>query len=251
IDWLYQIRDADIEVTTKWGYPYVANFDPNATVHEVKEHSLDKLNEQWGFSKKLLPYLKTYQIHSATLETAVLENTDVLNRLHGLKEKYGLQIGLTTTGSNQLEVLQKALDVDVQGMPLFSSAQVTFNILDQSLMDMKPVLEHRNMQLLVKEALANGRLIPNDHYGQYQKLYAYLAKLGTQYQVGTDAIALRFVMDIFPSAIVLSGANNEEHLTANLKAETFELSERELETLRQFSTTPETYWNERKQLSWN
>ena len=63
-----------IEIATKWGYTYTANFDANATVHEVKEHSLSKLNEQWNFSKQLLPYLKVYQIHSATLETGVLEN---------------------------------------------------------------------------------------------------------------------------------------------------------------------------------
>ena len=46
IDWVKQKNDPTIEVATKWGYTYVANFDPAATTHEVKEHSLAKLNEQ-------------------------------------------------------------------------------------------------------------------------------------------------------------------------------------------------------------
>ena len=65
IEWLASKKDTSIQVTTKWGYTYVANFDPNAKQHEVKEHTIDKLNMQWAYSKELLPYLKVYQIHSA------------------------------------------------------------------------------------------------------------------------------------------------------------------------------------------
>jgi len=56
LDWLQTKNDSTIEVASKWGYTYTANFDANATVHEIKEHSLPKLNEQWNFSKQLLPY---------------------------------------------------------------------------------------------------------------------------------------------------------------------------------------------------
>ena len=70
IDWLNKKDDPDIIVSTKWGYTYVANFDPNAKEHEVKEHSIDKLSNQWEFSKMLLPHLKVYQIHSATFLVA-------------------------------------------------------------------------------------------------------------------------------------------------------------------------------------
>ena len=86
LEWLQTKNDKTIEIGTKWGYTYTANFDANATVHEVKEHSFSKLNEQWSFSKQLLPYLKVYQIHSATLETGVLENKEVLDQLAFLKK---------------------------------------------------------------------------------------------------------------------------------------------------------------------
>ena len=123
LEWLQTKDDKTIEVATKWGYTYTANFDVNATVHEVKEHSLSKLKEQWNFSKQLLPYLKVYQIHSATLETGVLENTEVLEYLTFLKKEYNLKIGLTTTGTNQVEVIKKAMNVLVNGEQIFLSDQ--------------------------------------------------------------------------------------------------------------------------------
>ena len=134
LEWLKTKDDKTIEIATKWGYTYTANFNANAKVHEVKEHSLEKLNEQWNFSKQLLPYLKVYQIHSATLETGVLENDEVLKQLAFFKNEYNLKIGLTTTGANQVEVIQKALDVLVDGKPLFDVFQVTYNFLEQSLL---------------------------------------------------------------------------------------------------------------------
>ena len=119
LEWLQTKNDASIQIATKWGYTYTANFNENATVHEVKEHSLAKLNAQWNFSKQLLPYLKVYQIHSATIETGVLENSEVLERLASLKKEHNLKIGLTTTGTNQTEVIKKALNVKVNGTSLF------------------------------------------------------------------------------------------------------------------------------------
>ncbi len=67
IKWLNNAPQNGVIVGTKWGYTYVADFNPDAEVHEIKEHSLAKLNEQWQVSKALLPYLKYYQVHSATL----------------------------------------------------------------------------------------------------------------------------------------------------------------------------------------
>ena len=152
LEWLQTKDDKTIEVATKWGYTYTANFDVNATVHEVKEHSLSKLKEQWNFSKQLLPYLKVYQIHSATLETGVLENTEVLEYLTFLKKEYNLKIGLTTTGTNQVEVIKKAMNVLVNGEQIFDLFQVTYNFLDQSLQEISDELINKNKLIVVKEA---------------------------------------------------------------------------------------------------
>lgn len=251
IDWFAEKKNPRISISTKWGYTYVANFEKAAKVHEVKEHSIDKLKEQWNTSKKLLPVLNNYQIHSATLETGVLENIEVLNQLASLKEKFGFQIGITTSGANQIEVLKKAINVKVNKNPLFDTFQVTYNVLDQNLFEILQALSKEKKQLIIKEALANGRVFRNKKFPHYQKLYTTLEELAKKYQVGIDAIALRFCIDTVPQAMVLSGASTKEQLKQNLKAEVFQLTTTEIEKLKTFRVSPDKYWAERSKLSWN
>ncbi len=251
IDWVLDKQDPSIEVATKWGYTYVANFDPKAEIHEVKEHSLNKLKEQWQQSKKLLSYLKVYQIHSATFETGVLTNQVVLNHLAELKANHNLQIGITTSGTNQVAVIQKALEIVINGIPLFDAFQVTYNIFDQSLAQISQQLLKENKRMIIKEALANGRIFPNEKYPHYIELYKTLDSLAKKYKVGIDAIALRFCMDSIMPYKVLSGAAKAFHLTENIKTEQFELTEQDVGLLKQFAITPTAYWKERKELIWN
>ncbi len=251
IDWLANKNDKSIEVATKWGYTYVANFDANAPVHELKEHSLFKLKEQWQESKKLLPFLTTYQIHSATLDTGVLKNEAVLNELYHLKNECNLKIGISTTGENQVEVIKKALEVVVEGKPLFETFQSTYNILDQSILTMSDMLKQANKRLIIKEALANGRMFKNPNFPEYQAFYNVLESLSSKYDVGVDAIALQFCASTIPEAVVLSGASTVKQLQENLKMNSFHLTEDDLNRLKTFKVTPEKYWKERKQLKWN
>ena len=251
LEWVQTKNDSSIEIATKWGYTYTANFDANATVHEIKEHSLAKLNEQWNFSKQLLPYLKVYQIHSATLETGVLENTEVLAQLGFLKKEHHLQIGLTTSGTNQVEVIKKALEVFVDGKPLFDLFQVTYNFLDQSLQKISDELIKQNKTIVIKEALANGRVFRNKTYTNYNNLYNVLEILSKKHTVGVDAISLKYCEQTISNSIVLSGASSTNQLKENVKLNDFSLSTNEIELLNSFKTAPELYWTERKQLQWH
>jgi len=236
LEWLQTKNDNSIKVATKWGYTYTANFDANAKVHEVKEHSLIKLKEQWSFSKQLLPFLKVYQIHSATLETGVLENSEVLAELAYLKKKYNLKIGITTSGGNQVEVIEKALHVLVDGSSIFDVFQVTYNFLEQSLLEISEELMRQKKQIIIKEALANGRVFKNKNYSNYKNMYVILEKLARKYNVGIDAIALQFCMQTIPNSIILSGASSSRQLQENLKT---------------FKVASDFYWQERKKLEWN
>lgn len=251
IQWLAHKKDSTIKVSSKWGYTYVANFNPNAKKHEIKEHSLTKLKEQWEQTKKLLPYLKVYQIHSATLDTGVLENEGILNHLHQIKKEHHIIIGLSTTGINQVEVLKKALHIKIDNEHLFESFQCTFNILDQSLLRVKPILKNIKGPLIIKEAIANGRLIPNNELISYNNLYIYLKTLAKKYNTTPDAIVLNYCAAHFPNAIILSGASNKNHLASNLKSTAFSLTPLETEELDTFGISSTTYWNERKELKWN
>ncbi|SED16126.1 Predicted oxidoreductase [Tenacibaculum sp. MAR_2009_124] len=250
IEWLQEKNDPTIKIGTKWGYTYVANFDSNADVHEIKEHSLSKLNEQWEVSKQLLPYLSFYQIHSATLDTGVLENEKILNRLHEIKKKYSVQVGITASGANQLEILEKASAISIDNEILFSVYQCTFNMLEQSIRKVDQLFKN-GTQLIIKEALANGRVFNNSNYPEYNSFYAYLEKLESELQVGRDAIILSYCSTIYPNAIVLSGANNETHLSSNLNAPKVKLTGTQIDELSKFKVAAEFYWNERKKLTWN
>jgi aryl-alcohol dehydrogenase-like predicted oxidoreductase len=251
IDWLSEKDDEEIEVATKWGYTYVADFNPLATQHEVKEHSLEKLNEQWPQSKNLLPFLSVYQIHSATFETGVLDNISVLRRLSSLRKEFGIDLGITTSGANQVDVLRKAMSIEVDGESLFDVFQVTYNVFDQDLASVANEISNRNKRVVVKEALANGRVFPNDDYPHYGKAYRVLAQLAKKHEVGVDTIALRFCMDSIPVFKVLSGAADEGHLSSNLEVSKFKLEEGDLLSLKALSISPQDYWDERKKLGWN
>ncbi len=251
IEWLNSHDKAGVEVATKWGYEYVANFNPSATIHEVKEHSLKMLNKQWERSQALLPFLSSLQIHSATLETGVLENEAVLDRLHELKQVHGLKIGLTTTGENQLEVFKKGFDITFEGKPLFEVFQCTYNILDQSMLEAAVACKNDGRRFVVKEALANGRVFRNTEYNNYIPLYSDLETISTKHAVGVDAIALQFCIQELNPFMVLSGASSAEQLSDNLKVSQLELSEEDLSILRKHKVEPKSYWDERKRLGWN
>src|SRR5690554_4501497 len=244
--WNNKTNHTDAVIGTKWGYTYVANWELGYSgKHEIKEHSLEKLKEQWQASKSLLPNLKIYQIHSATFDSGVLDNVDVLNELHKLKKTHNLKIGLTSSGSNQQEVIKKSLEIEIEGKALFDSYQVTYNILEQAAFPILEKLVASKKIVIIKEALANGRVFLKDLQSET------LNQLAQKYKVGIDAVALRFVIDTLNPTYVLSGASTIDQLKENYKALDFQLTKSEIEDLKMMKETSSTYWNERNKLSWH
>jgi aryl-alcohol dehydrogenase-like predicted oxidoreductase len=251
-NWNSEYQYKDVSLSTKWGYTYVANWELGFNgAHEIKEHSLEKLIEQWQVSKKLQSQLKIYQVHSATFESGILENKEVLKQLYEIKKETGLQIGITTSGTNQSEIIEAALKIKVENEDLFDSFQVTYNIFEQSTHAILKHLLQLGKTVIIKEALANGRIFKNENFSHYKKLYLVIDSLAKKYRVGTDAIALRFIMDNLEPTYLLSGASSIDQLEQNIKAYSFKLDKEELKVLQSFKTDSHKYWKERNELSWN
>lgn len=241
----------DVEISSKWGYSYEAGFNLDAITHELKEHSLEKLKKQWQFTQKLLPQLKTYQIHSATLDTGVLNNKDVLNHLYSIKKQFSIKLGFTSSGENQNEIIKTALGITVNNEVLFDSLQVTYNVFEQQFDEIIELVKAKNIEVIIKESLANGRIFRNARFPHYNSLYDYIDVLSKKYNVGADAIALRFVIDALNPSIVLVGASNINQLKSNLLSKSFILTDFEIEKIRSLKIDSLFYWTERKNLEWN
>ena len=252
LEWHTSRQHKDVNLSTKFGYTYIANWEVGFSgKHEIKEHSLNKLNEQWEVSKALLPNLKIYQIHSATLDSGVLQNKDVLSRLHELKKENHLKIGITSSGTAQVKIIEEAQNIVLDDEDLFDSYQVTFNIFEQSCFDISKQLIDKGKTIIIKEALANGRVFRNSNFPEYKSVYDYLEQLSNKYAVGIDAIAIRFIIDVLEPSIVLSGGSNSIQIEQNLKALDFKLDHKDVLKLKSFAVSPNNYWKERSDLKWN
>jgi aryl-alcohol dehydrogenase-like predicted oxidoreductase len=240
-----------VAVGSKWGYTYTADWTIAADVHEVKEHSLAVLQRQWGETKTNLgDYLRIYQIHSATFASGVLENQAVLNELARLKGT-GVLVGLSLSGPDQPAVLRRAADVLLDGVRLFDCVQITWNLLEPSAGPELASAHAQGMGVIVKEALANGRLTPKNNVPAFAEKMSVLGQQAARLETTIDALALAGVLAQPWADVVLSGAATTAHIASNLNALHVQWdaeADRELSVLVE---TPPEYWKKRSALPWN
>ena len=92
------LRPGEVTVGSKWGYTYTAGWRVDADQHEVKDLSAQTLRRQLAETRALLgDRLGLYQIHSATIESGVLDDREVIAALAELRRE-GVAVGLTVTG---------------------------------------------------------------------------------------------------------------------------------------------------------
>jgi aryl-alcohol dehydrogenase-like predicted oxidoreductase len=235
-------KDA-ITVGSKWGYSYVGSWRVDAPVHEVKDLSVDTLQRQTVETRSLLgDHLSLYEVHSATLESKVLENVDVLRELLQLRSG-GLAIGLTVTGPNQADVLRRALAVSVDGVNPFQVVQATWNLLERSVSTALAEAKARGWGVIVKEALANGRLTE----GAEGAHASALRKEAAARRTTIDAVSLAAALSQPWADVVLSGAVTIEQLESNLQAMALA---GEPAGWPDIAEPPTDYWARRSALPW-
>ena len=230
----------DVSVGSKRGYTYIADWRLDAAVNEFKDLSDGALRRQFAESRELLgANLRLYQIHSATLESGVLEDRAVLDDLERLRVS-GVSIGLTVTGPRQARTIDRALEVGG-----FDTVQATWNLLERGAGSALRAAHAAGVGVIVKEPLANGRLTAR---GDVKELVDVASKAGTT----PDALALAVVLAQPWADVVLSGAAGVKELESNLTALVLQLDpqlvDRLLGTIHEDSFS---YWQTRAALPWN
>jgi aryl-alcohol dehydrogenase-like predicted oxidoreductase len=239
--WLERRRIGRSEVTvgSKWGYTYTADWRVEADRHEVKDLSAGTLRRQLAESRATLGgHLRLYQIHSATLESGVLDDPGVLEELARLRES-DVAVGVSATGPRQRETIERAVETGA-----FDAVQATWNLLERSV---EPALEAAHaagLGVIVKEAVANGRLTRRGGITE-------LLDLAGERDVEPDALALAAASAQPWVDVVLSGAATVEQLESNLGARAIDYDEELERALASLVEPPDAYWATRAALAWN
>lgn len=249
--WLETREPEGAVVGSKWGYTYTANWRIDAEHHEVKEHSLPVLQRQILESREQLGgALNLYQIHSATLESGVLENEPVLDRLATLKEE-GVRIGLSVSGPRQADVVRKAIGIRIDERQLFDCVQATWNLLEQSAGEALKEAHQAGLGVIIKEGLANGRLTARNGAPNFAAKLRQLETAAETVGATIDQLALAAILNQPWVGTVLSGAATVEHLIANTGAPDVDWSDELWNRVKDLKEDPEEYWSTRSGLKWN
>jgi aryl-alcohol dehydrogenase-like predicted oxidoreductase len=167
----------------------------------------------------------------------VLEDTEVRALLAELRAQ-GVAVGFSATGTEQADTIRKAIEVGG-----FDTVQATWNLLERSAGDALREAHEAGMGVIIKEALANGRLTAR---GGIEPLAKAARRLG----VTEDAVALAAVLARPWVDTALSGAATVEQLQSNLGALEVEWDEALEEELSGLVEPPKGYWDTRSNLTW-
>ncbi|HEX6756505.1 MAG TPA: aldo/keto reductase [Mycobacteriales bacterium] len=239
--WLAARGVPDVFVASKWGYRYVGDWRMDAEEHEVKSHDLATFTRQLAETRALLgDRLRLYQVHSLTSDSPLLADRPLLDRLAALRDE-GVEIGFSTSGPRQADAVDRALALTAGGKRLFTSVQATWNLLEPSAGPALAAAHDAGVRVVVKEAVANGRLAGPG-------VDARLASVAAAHGVGPDAVALAAVAAQPWCDVVLSGAVTTAQLDSNATA--VPLTPADLDALAGLAEPAGAYWAARAARPW-
>src|SRR5215211_1852639 len=232
------IPPGTVGIGSKWGYEYTAGWKVDADPPEVKDLSVDNYRRQVAETMELLgDHLTLYQVHSATLDSGVLDDEELLEEMSDLRQEE-IALGLTVTGPEQAATIHRAVEVGE-----FDCVQATWNLIERSVGDALARAAEAGMRVIVKEALANGRLAGRQPCPPLERA---AQSLGTT----PDAVAIAAALGQPWADVVLSGAATVEQLESNLDAHRFALGPGVMEELDALREPADEYWRRRSALDW-
>ncbi|MBT0771707.1 aldo/keto reductase [Kineosporia sp. J2-2] len=239
----------DVVVGSKWGYRYVGEWRTDATTHEVKDHSLAAFSAQYRLSRELLgDRLAIYHIHSLTPDSPALTDRALHRALAVLRES-GCRVGFSTSGPGQGEVIRRALELEAGGLPLFTSVETTWNLLEPSAGPALAEAARAGVTVIVKEAVANGRLSPAE--ADPHPVAVAAREVAAGLGAGLDQVAIAAALAQPWAWRVLSGAVTTAQLGANLGAAGLALGPGTVEHLTGLAQDPAEYWSQRSARAWS
>ena len=247
------IEPGEIVVASKWGYTYTAGWSTSATQHEVKNHSLAAFERQLTESlERLGPYLSLYQIHSVTADGKTLEDDALIDAIARLRER-GITPGLSVSGAGQDVAIRRSLEVRRDGERVFDSVQATWNFFERGAESALEEAHAAGMKVVVKEALANGRLTHGnrDDDEALAPLVARIRELAEARGTTIEILALAAALARPWADVVLTGAATVEQIRSNVAALDLIFDAELEEQLRSVSIDSDEYWRARSSFRWN
>ncbi|WP_020659731.1 aldo/keto reductase [Amycolatopsis benzoatilytica] len=241
--WLADRGHQDVTVSSKWGYRYVAGWRVDADVHEVKEHTLPRFREQWAQTQESLAgHVDLYQVHSLTVDSPLFTDRALVDALAELSAD-GVEVGFSTSGPGQADALRRAFELESGGQPVFSSVQSTWNLLEQSAGPALAEARAAGKRVLVKETLANGRLVAEAPEA--------VRRIAREHRTGPDAVAVAAVLGQGWAPVAVLGPSSPGQLAENLAAVGLALSGQDWDALGELREDPREYWAHRSHLGWS
>jgi aryl-alcohol dehydrogenase-like predicted oxidoreductase len=148
-------------------------------------------------------------------------------------------------------MVRRALGVVMAGERLFDCVQATWNLLEPSTGPALAEARAAGLGVIIKEALANGRLSARNDDPAFAAKRRRLEEMAARFGAGVDALALGAALACPWADVVLSGAATVDQLRSNLAALAIPWDDQAGEMARGLAESPEGYWNTRAGLPWN
>ena len=161
---------------------------------------------------------------------------------------FAVALSLTKQVARDGEGAEKLIEVTVDGAPLFTSVQATWNVLETSVAGALAEAADAGAWVLVKEPVANGRLAPGGLDSGPRA--ARVHELATQLGVGVDVLAIAAALAQPWTRLVLSGAVTPEQVASNASATRLALPWAVHDELATLADPAADYWAARSRRTW-